>query len=487
MMTPWLAQRAVDRKDAPALSVGDRTYTYAELAAEVQRRAAGLAAMGIERGATVGLRAQNSLDWVLGAHAVFWRGATLVPLHPRATDAELDFQLSQLDFDLLLVDPNDAAPDTTVRTVPLDELRGPEDTVCRAARVAMDDVMTVLFTSGTTGKPKAVPLTVQNHLSSASASALRLGLCENDNWLCCLPLCHTGGLAIVLRSAIYGTSFELLDGFSTDDVLAVLAERPVTLASFVPTMVYRLLEACEGAVESKLRAVLVGGGPIEARLLGEARRRGIPALPTYGMTEASSQLATLSPHADGHLDTAGTALEGVELRIEREDGTLCDADEAGAIWARGPMIMDGYLNRPDENTARFRDGWFRTGDIGRIDRNGFLRIEHRLTDLIVTGGENVDPGEVEAVLRAASGVRDVAVVGLDDPEWGEVVAAAVVPSEPVDEPAAFFEELGEHCKSELAGFKTPQRWVICSELPQTHSGKIHREQTRQLLRDAPVE
>lgn len=258
-------------------------------------------------------------------------------------------------------------------------------------------------------------------------------------------------------------------------------------------MVYRLLEATDGEVDSQLRAVLVGGGPIEARLLDEARSRGIPALPTYGMTEAGSQLATLSPHVseldEQHLSTAGTALEGVELRIEREDGSLCEPDEPGAIWARGPMIMDGYLNNPDENAARFRGGWFRTGDIGRIDRNGFLSIEHRLTDLIVTGGENVDPGEVESVLRSAPSVRDVAVVGVDDSEWGEVVAAAVVPVEPpahheqTDWTERFFEELGEHCKQALASFKTPRLWVICSELPRTHSGKIHREETRELFRD----
>lgn len=483
MIKPWLAQRAIDRSDAPAFSVGDRTFTYGEAAREVERRAARLAGLGIERGAKVGLRAENSLEWILAAHAVFWRGATLVPLHPRGTQAELAHQLSEVSLDLLLVDRANAPADTgETPTLPLDELAAPEEARCRAISIDLDDPLTVLFTSGTTGAPKAVPLTAQNHLSSATASALRLGLCEDDHWLCCLPLCHIGGLAITLRSAIYGTSFELLERFSAERVLETLESRRVTLASFVPTMVHRLLETAAGPIDSTLRAVLVGGGPIDAEMLANARELGLPGLPTYGMTEACSQLATLSPHAgDSRLDTAGKALEGVQLRVEHPDRSRCAPGESGAIWARGPMLTDGYLNCPDENAERFRDGWFRTGDVGHLTEDGYLRIEHRKSDLIVTGGENVDPGEVEAVLRAAPSLSDVAVVGVDDSEWGEVVGALVVPTEPGMNDASLFEHLDELCRRELAAFKAPRRWMACAELPRTHSGKLDRAGARRLL------
>lgn len=499
MMKPWLAQRLIDRRDSRALSYHGQSFDYAEAAAEVQRRAATLAERGIERGSRVGLRAPNSLEWVWCAHAVLWLGATLVPLHPRASGEELAFQCSALPLDLLLVDePVDPSVDATTATMPLEEARGPEGAQCRPADVDLDDVMTVMFTSGTTGTPKAVPLTLQNHLASATASAMRLGLCEDDHWLCCLPLCHVGGLAIVLRSAIYGTSFELLDEFDAPRVLDVLSSRPVTLSSFVPTMVHRLLETASDEIDSSLRAVLVGGGPIDADLLREARRRGIPGLPTYGMTEAGSQLATLSPHAvqvdsdeDGsdeagdRLDTAGRPLEGVELRVQSDEGTTCATGESGAIWARGPMITRGYLGGPEANAERFRDGWFRTGDVGYLDDAGVLHVEHRKSELIVSGGENVDPTEVERVLLRAEPVADVAVVGVDDPEWGEAVAAMLVPKEGIqtDEADRLFESLAAHCREHLAKFKVPRRWRIVEAIPRTASGKIRRSQARRQMND----
>ncbi len=489
-MRPWLAQRWLDRRHAPALTHDGTTLSYEELVERVQRRAARLKAMGIGRGSRVGLRAPTSIDWVFAAHATFWLGATLVPLHPSTTEQELAFQLDALPLDVLLVDADSDVSRVDVPLMPLEELSGPAGAECAPANVDVDDIMTVLFTSGTTGTPKAVPLTVQNHMASATASALRLGLCEDDHWLCCLPLCHVGGLAIVLRSAIYGTSFELVEKFEADRILDMLAARPATLASFVPTMVYRLLEATDGPIESTLRAVLVGGGPIDAQLLRQARERGIPALPTYGMTEAGSQLATLSPHEANDdptgrlLATAGSPLVGVEFRVERDDGSRCAPDEAGALWARGPMLTHGYLGFEEANRERFRDGWFRTGDVGRLDADGYLHIEHRKTDLIVTGGENVDPNEVETVLRRVAAVADTTVVGIDDDEWGQVVAALVVPRHDDTQTDELINELESCCRSQLAAFKVPRRWRLIAQIPRTPSGKVRRNQARRLLTEA---
>jgi O-succinylbenzoic acid--CoA ligase len=486
----------MDRRDAPAISANGAWLSYGELAAEVQRRAAGLRDFGIGRGSVVGVHTgsetQNSLEFVFWSHAVFWLGATLVPLHSKASAAELDFQLSQIPFDLLLVD--DASllgieASTAKKTANFNELLVPAGAECPPADIDGDDVMTVLFTSGTSGRPKAVPLTVQNHLSSASASAMRLGLCEDDHWLCCLPLCHIGGLAILVRSAVYGTSFELVESFDAPRIRNLLAEKRVTLASFVPTMLYRLLDESDALIASKLRAVLIGGGPIDAKLLRDARRRGLPVLPTYGMTEACSQLATLSPHANSphgsspdRLGTAGAPLDGVEIRIENADGGLCERGEIGRIRVRGPMLTRGYLGQSTQPTdPRFRDGWFDTGDRGRLDADGFLHIEHRISDLIVTGGENVDPGEVAGVLREAGGVGDLAVVGLDDPEWGQIVAAAVVCADAAVSSDEFLAELERRCRTKLAPFKVPRRWRLVGEIPRTASGKIHRNRARELF------
>ncbi|MFP4597203.1 MAG: o-succinylbenzoate--CoA ligase [Persicimonas sp.] len=494
-MKPWLAQRAETRPDAPAVAADGTTWTYAKLAAEVRRRAAYLRSLGIDRGARVGIVGDNSLAWISTAHAVWWLGATLVPLHTRATDAELEAQLTQVPLDLLSSDGElfqaaPSLPDAAPAVVTFDELGRSQTGDCPPAALRPDDLLTVLFTSGTTGQSRAVPLTVQNHLASATASANRLGRRADDHWLCCLPLCHIGGLAIVLRSVIYGTSFELLPSFDAARVADVLARRPVTLASFVPTMLHRLLDHVDGPIASQLRAVLVGGGPISPEELRQARHRGLPVLPTYGMTEACSQLATLeldesSPDGDDHLHTAGKALFGVELRVERPDGTPAEPGESGVIWARGPMLTADYLasGKPADGASdqsRFRGRWFCTEDVGRIDADGYLIIEHRKSALIVSGGENVDPTEVERVLRSLDAVADAAVVGVDDDEWGELVHALVVPRPGEADSQRFIEELAAACRAQLARFKVPRRWAIIDQVPRTASGKIRRRFARKL-------
>ncbi len=494
-MMPWLAQRAETRPDALAVAADGTTWTYAQLTAEVRRRAARLRSRGIDRGARVGIVGENSLDWISTAHAVWWLGATLVPLHTRATDAELEAQLTQVPLALLVSDRKlfqtaPSPPDATPAVLTFDELGRSRTDDCSPAQLRPDDVLTVLFTSGTTGQSKAVPLTVQNHLASATASENRLGRRADDHWLCCLPLCHIGGLAIVLRSVIYGTSFELLPGFDAARVADLLAHRPVTLASFVPTMLHRILDQVDGPIASQLRAVLVGGGPISAEELREARRRGMPVLPTYGMTEACSQLATLeleesSPDGDDHLHTAGKALSGVELRVERPDGTPAEPGESGVIWARGPMLTSGYLTngQPADDgldQSRFRGRWFRTEDVGSIDADGYLAIEHRKSALIVSGGENIDPTEVERVLRGLDAVADAVVVGVDDDEWGELVHALVVPQPEEADFQQLIEELAATCRAQLARFKVPRRWAVIEQVPRTASGKIRRRFARKL-------
>lgn len=498
-MRPWLAQRWIDRGDTLALRAGDVALTYAELASEAQRRAIALQERGVARGSRVGILtspdSQNSLDFVFWAHAILWVGATLVPLHSKASAAELDIQLSKIALELLLVD--DARRLAELKHPPTNILDfsapiAPLGSECLPAQINGEDTMTVLFTSGTSGHAKAVPLSVQNHQASASASSMRLGLCEDDHWLCCLPLCHVGGLAIMLRSAIYGTSFELMPGFSAPEVLALLAEQRVTLASFVPTMLYRLLDEADADIRTRLRAVLIGGGPMDAELLREAHRRGIPALPTYGMTEMGSQIATLSPHetrqrtpgGDDRFDTAGTPLDGVTIRIEAEDGSACAAGEVGQIRVSGPMQSPGYLSTdadPPEHDLRFIDGWFHTGDMGWLDAEGYLHIEHRISDLIVSGGENVDPTEVARVLRGVDGVRELAVVGVDDPEWGQVVAAVVVRKDSNAPTEPLLQTLKQACAAELAPFKIPRKWRFIDEIPRTATSKTNRHQIRALF------
>jgi O-succinylbenzoic acid--CoA ligase len=302
-------------------------------------------------------------------------------------------------------------------------------------------VHTVIRTSGTTGAPKAVELTYANHVASAIASADALGVEADDRWLCPLPLHHVGGLNVLIRSVINGTAVVLHERFDADRVRATIEAGEVTLASLVPTMLARLRAA--GLRQAPgLRAIALGGGPIPAGLLDWAQETGIPVVPVYGMTETCSQVVAGSP---------GRPLRGVELEI----------GAGREILVRGPMVARG---------AVATDGWLHTGDLGRLDVDGRLHVLGRLKELIVTGGENVAPLEVEQALLAHPAVADAAVAGLPDPDWGEAVTAFVVLREP-----AAPEELREWCRERLEPFKVPKAIHAVERLPRNAGGKLLRD------------
>ena len=305
---------------------------------------------------------------------------------------------------------------------------------------------TVIFTSGTTGEPKPVYLTAANHEASAIASAWNLGVDPEDRWLCCLPLWHVGGLAIPIRSAIYGTTAVLHDGFDAGRVREEIESGGVTLVSLVATMLTRLVAA--GLREwPALRAALVGGGPIPRPLREWAEENGFPLVPTYGMTETASQVVT-----------GDRPLLGVDLEVSA----------AGEILVRGPMVAPAALAE---------DGWLHTGDRGTIDADGRLQVEGRLDEMIVTGGENVAALEVEDALLSHPAVADAGVVGRLDPEWGEAVTAYVVVAGEASDA-----ELIAHCRGRLAPFKVPKAIVRRDQLPRNAAGKLLR---RELVRPAP--
>ena len=307
------------------------------------------------------------------------------------------------------------------------------------------DVATVMFTSGTTSAPKPVFLTLRNWEANALGSALALGLDQNERWLCVMPLAHVGGLSILLRSTLYATTVVLHHRFDTAAVLAELmsAERAVTLVSLVPTMLGRLLDAGLERPPT-LRWVLLGGGPIPPALLERARLAGVPVAPSYGMTEGCSQIATF-----------GLPLHGVQLRL---------AD--GEVVARGPNFAANTLDD---------DGWLHTGDLGEFDQSGRLSIIGRRADTIVSGGENVAPAEVEAVLLEHQAVADAGVFARPDDEWGERVVAVVVLQAGR---SATADELQQFAAARLARFKVPKQIEFAEALPRTGSGKLLRRQLR---------
>ncbi len=360
----------------------------------------------------------------------------------------------------------------------------------------------VVFTSGSTGRPRGAVLSHAALCASAQAHARVFGWQRGDRWLLSLPTAHVGGLMIVVRSLLARRTIVLggrePDGsFDAGAALRTIDRRAVTLWSVVPTMLGRLLDRVEGAPPASLRAVLVGGAPAPPALMARARRRRWPVFATYGLTEACSQVAVERPPSG--LGGAGEPLPGVQVRIAVEPiedlehgggrdhvarGRIEPADgRPGSIRIRGPMLFSGYLGpEPDAPLDRpfDADGWFDTGDLGALDASGRLHVAGRRSDRILTGGENVDPAEVEAAVVEWPGAAAACVVGVDDEVWGERVAAVVAGSA-VFEAAGGLAALEERLRTRLAGFKLPRLWKVVERLPLAASGKVDRRACRALL------
>ena len=339
----------------------------------------------------------------------------------------------------------------------------------------LEAVQGIIYTSGTTGRPKGARLTFGNHLWGAMASAYRLGTLPDDRWLACMPLYHVGGQAIILRCCLYGTTVILQSGFDADAISRALDNQNVTLISLVPTMLHRLLEfRNEQPFPPALRCVLLGGAGAPMPLLDRCRALNVPVALTYGLTEAASQVATATPDQTRRKPgSVGKPLMFIETHIVDYDRGKLPSGQIGEIVVSGPTVMRSY----HDDAQTLLDGALHTGDLGYIDEEGDLWVIQRRTDLIVTGGENVYPAEVEVVLLAHPSVREACVVGIPDPEWGQSVAAVVVSNATeLTEP-----DLIGFCRKRLAGYKLPRAMRFVDHLPQTASGKIDREAARGLL------
>ncbi|MEZ5077968.1 MAG: o-succinylbenzoate--CoA ligase [Solirubrobacterales bacterium] len=436
----WLAQRSQSCPDRTALVADGAEMTYAELEAEATWVARRLAAQGVRRGSIAALTMHPRREQVVLAHALMKVGAVMLPLSPRLTPDERAAIVAAEEPIVDLDDPGELTQ--TEADLPL---LGEHDMDAPCARI---------LTSGSSGAPRPVGLTYGNFLWNAVGSAFNIGVDPADRWLCCVPLSHVAGLGIVMRSVIQGTAAVVHDGFDPDAVAAALREDRITVLSLVTTMLARLLDA--GADLSGPRAILVGGGPVPEGTLEEAIAGGATVVQTYGLTETCSQVTTLAlGDARRKLGSAGRPLLTTHLRIQD-----------GEILVQGPTVAPGSADA---------DGWLHTGDLGHIDEEGFLYVRDRIDDLIVSGGENVVPAEVEEVLLRHPAVADAAVVGREDPEWQQAVTAVVVLASGA---ATTPDELRRHCAESLAGFKVPKRIELAAALPRTPSGKLMRRALR---------
>ena len=444
----WLPRAAASRPEHIALRTPRGDWSYARLHAAARAGAAELAARGAARGERVAIALPAGLELAQALHACLLLGAVAVPVDLRLSAAErahiADGAAVRVEEPLAQGQAPAAIPDAALE-------------LPATCTHELDATAVVIHTSGTTAAPRPVELTYGNLLWSALGSAVALGLDPDERWLCALPLSHVGGLSILLRSAIYATTAVVHERFESDRVLDALQAGEATLVSLVATTLARLLDAGLHDPPS-LRCALTGGGPVPAALLARAHAAAVPVSLTYGLTESCSQATTTPVAAIGDApSSAGPPLFCTRLRIAGD----------GEILLAGPTIAPASVSS---------DGWLHTGDLGELDARGSLRVTGRKADTIVSGGENVAPAEVEAVLEAHPHVLEAAVLGREDPRWGEAVTAIVVARAGAE---LDVEELRAHCAVALAPYKVPKQIVAAREpLPRTRSGKLLRRELR---------
>ncbi|WP_400242905.1 o-succinylbenzoate--CoA ligase [Niallia sp. JL1B1071] len=479
----FIKNRALLTPDREAIVYKKERLTFKELYEKAYYRAGILTAFGIKDTDYVGFLVKSDLETVLHLFAMQIIGAKAVLLNNRLTAKEMAFQLTDANATFLITEEDFQENALLLKKeleISVFYKEGIEDSSyiepIEKEQLALDEACTIMYTSGTTGLPKGVIQSYGNHWWSAMGNTLNAGLYEKETWLCAVPLFHISGFSILMRSIIYGMKIVLHDGFNEHKILHDLWEERVTIMSVVTTMLERIEQAANERFPTYFRYMLLGGGPATVELITRCINKGIRVYYSYGMTETSSQIVTLSPEDSiRKIGSAGKALFPAQLRIVNDLGEVLGQNEVGEIKVCGPNVSRGYLNKENH----LKDGWFFTGDIGYIDSEGFLYVLDRRSDLIISGGENVYPAEVEAVLTEMEGIREAAVIGVPEEQWGQVPVAFVV----ADGRVCSEKSIMENCEKSLAKYKIPQRVFFVSEVPRNASGKIVRRDLRKWVEE----
>jgi O-succinylbenzoic acid--CoA ligase len=474
-----LLGRAELTPDAPALESAAGALSFADLADRAQRAAGFLHSIAPPGDAPIALLMDGDARFAAWFHGLALIGRAALPLNLRLTAGEIALQLEDARAGCVLVEPGGGRLEEIRASVPhVLVVAAPAPESLPASRAADpvacdgDAVLAVLFTSGTSGRAKGACLTRNNFLASARAAEARLGHVVSQRWLACMPLFHVGGLSILMRSMLFGGAVRLQSRFDARTASDALDGGDIAGVSLVPTMLSRLLVHRGGrAAPAGLRALLLGGAAATPQLIKRALAAGYPVCPTYGLTEATSQVATAAPPPMGAAATSPMLpVPGTELRIVA-DGRDVPSGTPGEILVRGPTVMRGYLHDRESTSRTLRDGWLHTGDIGFLDPRGGLHVLDRRDDLVVSGGENIYPAEVESVLLEHPDVEDAGVTGVADADLGARVVAWLVPRAGG---TVGIGSLQRHCRERLAGYKQPREFRFVAALPRNAAGKLQR-------------
>lgn len=457
-----------------------QTVTYGEFREKVSQFADYFYYVGIRPGENVGLYCKNCLEFVYAYFGVVSLGAVIVPLNRTLTPREVSFIAEDAGMKHLIA-MLPLAIGTEIRQLLLPDML---EAVQRktfpkavAAEIHADTPCTIIYTSGTTGKPKGAVLTHANLSSNARGISEALDVTAADNFLCVLPMFHSfAWTATVMDALLMGGSITIMESFQPKDAVKTIQEEGVTVVCGVPTMFGYYLSLGSPEAYAKVRLFVSGGASLPGEIITSFKQKfGIDITEGYGLSEASP---VVSVNRIGRVRSGsiGFPLEGIVVRIEGPEGTLLPAGEVGELVTRGPNVMQGYFNQPEATAAAIQDGWLHTGDMARIDSEGYIYIVDRLKDIIIVGGLNVYPREVEEVLYQYPGIQEAAVIGVPDKLRGEIPCAYIVlkPEAPYDRKA-----LIRHLQENLANFKLPKEIVVLDSLPKNATGKIMKRDLRE--------
>jgi fatty-acyl-CoA synthase/long-chain acyl-CoA synthetase len=481
-----------------AIAFEGQSISYAELARQAAALAAALQQRGVKPGTPVALAMSNCIEFVVADQAIIRLGAAKVPINDMLSAGEVRYILTDSAPAVVIAD--EAMADRIRSTeegqsddiLVIDRSDGSEWLAALSggaeplADVVIDDgdIAMILYTGGTTGRQKGVVHTQSGLALNMLSHVIEIGLGDDERCLVTTPLPHAAGL-MVQAGLLKGATIHLTRRFDAEEAVRLIASDSITFTFMVPTMIYRLLDCAGAAAEGlrSLRTILYGAAPMSrARLEEGLAMLGPVFMQLYAQSEAPDFLTRLSREDHliedfAKLGSCGRRVLMMEVAVKDDAGGFVETGKVGEVVARGPYVMQGYHNLPEETAHALRDGWLHTGDVGWIDDEGYLFLVDRLKDMIISGGMNVYSTEVEQSLQRCCGVAHAAVVGVPHPDWGEAVVAFVVPTENgIDH-----DVLSAHCRRELAAYKRPKQFVEVTALPLTAYGKIDKKALRAML------
>jgi len=486
-----LIEREQQHKNKTFLYWEDDEISYSQLLDISKRVSSSLALRGLEKDDKICIWAFNRPEYIYMMFGCAFSGTVLVPINTQFKADEAEYIVKNSEARVLITQPEFAdkveeikgnCPDlkevimldeAVSGTVPFSELYDPAEIVDR--EIKKEDITGIIYTSGTTGYPKGVLLTHKNYMFNAWEIKEAAQMTENDRFMCILPLFHVNGQVVTVYSPLYaGASMVLLKGFSPKEFLPKLEKYKATAFSGVPT-VYAILNNLPDAEDynlSKLRFCICGAAPMPVEVFETFERKyNAFILEGYGLSEGTCASSINPLDGTRKIGSIGLPLEGQEIRIVDGDGKEVPRGEVGEITIKGDNVMQGYYRNPEATEATLKEGWLHTGDLGSKDEDGYIFIVGRKKEMIIRGGENIYPKEIEEALYKHQSILDAAVVGIPDKIWGEEVAAFIVPKEGQEMKQS---EIMDYCKTKLADYKCPRMVFFWGELPKTATGKIQK-------------